>query len=380
VPAPHRQGDSVVKVRRVVEVLEKIAPPELAAEWDNVGLLVGDPNADVERMMLCVDLTTPVLAEAVRSRAQMVLAYHPVIFKPVARVTAGAAPPVYEAIRAGLAVYCPHTALDAAPGGTNDVLAECVGLTDARPLKDVAGQQRCKIVVFAPPEAFEAISEAAFAVGAGRIGNYTHCSFRSDGAGTFQGGTGSRPATGQAGRLEQVQEMRVEVIAPRSSLPAVVTAVRAAHPYEEPPIDVYPLEPEPAGAGMGRIGELARPVQASTLIERVKKATGVKHPLVAAPDGRTVLRAKVRKAACCVGSCGSLFRAAARRGATFYLTGEMRHHDALAATAAGMTVVCLGHSNSERIALPRLAERIREALPGLHVARSRADRDPFQAA
>ncbi len=365
-----------MKVRDIVEVLEHIAPPELAAEWDNVGLLIGDDDADVRKLMLTIDLTPEVLTEAGRGQADMVMAYHPLIFRPLARLTASDAPVAYAATRRGLAVYSMHTALDAADGGTNDVLAEVLGLRDTRPLEPVAGDDECKIVSFVPSEDLSRVAEAAFEAGAGRVGDYSECAFFCHGVGSFRGGEGSHPTVGQPGRHEAAEELRFETVAPRSLARGVVSAVRDAHPYEEPVVDVYPLVAGAAVAGMGRIGKLDRPVTAGTLINRVKKALGLKRMLVAgrpAGDGQP----KIETAACCAGSCGSLFKAASAAGAGFYLTGEMRHHDALAAAQAGMTVVCTGHSNSERIALCRLAERLGAEMPKLNVAVSKQDRDPF---
>ena len=191
--------------------------------------------------------------------------------------------------------------------------------------------------------------------------------------GTFRGEEGSSPAVGRAGKREQVEEFRLEVVAPRDDLAAVLAAVRAAHSYETPAIDVYPLEDVPAGVGMGRIGELARAVTVGSLVGRLKRALGLERVLLAGPT-----RGKVKLVACCAGSCGELFHSAAGAGAGAYVTGEMRHHDSLAAAAAGMTCICVGHSNSERIVLPSLRGRIRQAVAGLDVRISRADRDPQQ--
>lgn len=362
-----------MKVSNIVQVLETLAPPELAAEWDNVGLLVGKAGATANKLLLCIDLTEQVLAEAVAAKAQMVLAYHPVIFKPLPRVTADDSPVVYAAARRGLGVYCMHTGLDAAKGGTNDVLAELLGLVDCRPLEPAAAGERCKIVVFVQAENLSQVSEAAFAAGAGRIGNYFDCSFFAPGTGTFRGGEQTHPTVGLAGRREAIEELRLEFVAPQARAGEVVSAVRAAHTYEEPAIDVYPLAAVPDGCGMGRIGRLKRPATAKALIARIKKATGLKNMLVAAGAS-----GKVTTAACCAGSCGSLFKPAAAGGATFYLTGEMRHHDALAASAAGMTCVCLGHSNSERMVLDDLRRQLKTALAGVRITISKRDRDPFQ--
>lgn len=362
-----------VRVEEVCSVLEAIAPPALAAEWDNVGLLIGERSAAVRRLLLTIDLTGRVLREARQARAGMVMAYHPVIFKPLARLTAEDSPAAYAAARMGLAVYSMHTALDAAPGGTNDVLAEAVGLSDTSPLVRSMRSGQYKVVVFVPPGDLPRVAEAAFATGAGRIRNYSECSFCTPGIGTFRGGRGARPTIGRAGRREEVEEWRLEMLVPKGKLAEVLEAVRGVHSYETPAVDVYPLQDAPAGAGMGRIGRLPRPASLKALIGRVKRALRVGKLLVAGGSA-----GPVRTVACCAGSGGSLFRSAIAAGAEAYVTGQMRHHDALAAAAAGLAVICVGHSNSERITLPRLAGRIREALPALKVSVSRADRDPFE--
>ncbi|HUT60528.1 MAG TPA: Nif3-like dinuclear metal center hexameric protein [Phycisphaerae bacterium] len=372
-----------MKVSDIIRALESLAPPSLAAEGDNVGLTVGDPSANVTKLLLCVDLTEPVLAEAAAARAGMVMSYHPVIYRPVHRVTATDAPMAYAAARRGLAVYSVHTALDAAPGGANDALAEIMGLRNCRPLEPLVRRDQCKLVAFVPPEDLSRVADAAFAAGGGRIGKYHDCAFFSHGIGAFCGGPGTHPKIGHSGEHEATEEIRLELVAARSCVDEVCAAMRAAHSYETPAIDVYPLEDYPDGCGLGRVGKPTPPVSASVLITRIKKATGLKRVLVAQPPtrGRRAKAARrVATAACCAGACGSLFGRAIEAGATFYLTGEMRHHDALAATRGGMTVVCLGHSNSERIALAHLADGLKQMLPKLKVAVSKSDSDPFEIA
>jgi len=364
-----------MRVKDIARSLDEIAPPVLAAEWDNVGLLVGDGQATVRTLLLCIDLTREVLAEAFRARAQMVMAYHPVIFKPISHVTADAEPVVYAAVRRGVAVYSTHTALDAAAGGTNDVLADVLGLQDRRALAP-AGEDKCKIIVFLPASDLPAVMKAAFDAGAGIIGNYHGCSYLGHGRGTFFGLEGTHPTVGQAGRHETVEEVRLEMVAPRAKVQAIDAAIRAAHSYETPAIDLYSLESVSSdNLGLGRVGRLLRPVKLATLIARVKKTLGVRRVLLAGTGRKDRL---VRTAAVAAGSAGALWQAADQAGATLYLTGEMRHHDALAATAAGMNVVCAGHSHTERITLQRLARRLLEHRPRLRVVLSKQDRDPFE--
>lgn len=366
-----------MKVSRIIEAMEKIAPLSLAEEWDNVGLLIGDAMATTNTLLLTIDLTPAVIEEARRKKARMVMAYHSIIFRPISRLTAEATPAAYEAARRGLAVYSPHTAMDSAIGGTNDVLAEAMGLMETSPLAPAAGEKQCSVVVFSPPSDLRAVAAAAFAAGAGRIGNYTECSFFSHGVGTFRGGEGSNPTIGKPGRHETAEELRVEFIAPLYKLASVCQAIRKAHSYETPAIDAYPLADIPSGCGIGRIGRMKRPTTLRSLIARLKRAAGVKGVLAALPRGQG-LNQSVKTAACLAGSCDSIFRNAIAGGATVLVTGEMRHHYALEAAARGLAVICLGHSNSERMTLHRLKTRLSANLPGLRIMVSEEDSDPFQ--
>jgi dinuclear metal center YbgI/SA1388 family protein len=359
-----------MRVADLVRAMETIAPTELAAHWDNVGLLVGDAHAEAARVLLAIDCTREVLAEAQREGCGAVVAYHPPIFQAQKRFVAGAI--AFEAARAGVAVYSPHTALDVAEGGTNDVLADAVGLRDRRALQRAEVRDaEVKLVTFVPAEHVERVSEAVFAAGAGRIGNYTSCSFRSTGTGTFFGEEGASPAVGRAGRLELAAEVRVETIVPLGRVDAAVQALRATHPYEEPAFDLVRLARSAGGRGFGRVGAVD-PAPVRELVDRVKEALGAVHVLVAGPLDRSVSRAAV-----CAGSAGDLLGDVIASGAELLVTGELRHHDALRAAAAGLTAVCTLHSVSERVALGALGGRLEALLPGARVLQSKADREPF---
>jgi len=365
-----------MRISEVAQTLQRIAPPAYAEPWDNVGLLVGDAMRPCRRILLCIDLTAEVLAEARQVKAQLVMAYHPVIFKPLPRVTSRAAPVVYDAVRAGVAVYSVHTAFDAAIGGANDALADALGMSsDRRPLRPRCAEGAFKVVVYAPADELPAIQAAAFSAGAGAFGptsNYTECGFHTDGVGTFFGSAKAAPAVGRKGRREAVAEVRWETICPRGKLPAVLAAITSAHSYEEPAIDVFAMTDAPVGVGMGRVGALTRPMSLQTMLTRIRKACGAGRLLLAGPKRR-----KVAMLAVSCGSAGGMFRDAVAAGADLYVTGELRHHDALAAAAAGLTVACVGHSHSERLAMRTLARRLKRELPKLEIRRSRVDRDPF---
>jgi dinuclear metal center YbgI/SA1388 family protein len=354
----------------LIGILERIAPTHLAESWDNVGLIVGDPQQDVSRILLTIDYTAPVATEARKLGCQLAIAYHPPLFHPLKKITAPS--PIWRAIRDGIALYSPHTALDVADGGTNDMLADAIGLIDTQPLRPTTGQPaQCKLIVFVPENAVEKVSQAIFDAGAGEIGNYRCCSFQGLGTGTFLGNEASNPAVGKAGQLERAAEIRLETVLPLEKVAPVLRAMRQAHPYEEPAFDLVQLAAPPTGKGMGRVGLLRSPVSRSEIFHRIKEALQLQHLLIAGPQEGIVKRAAV-----CAGACGEFLDDAIAAKADLYLTGEMRHHDALKAAANGLTVACTLHSNSERPVLNRLRDRlIAEAKVTAEI--SKEDKDPF---
>ena len=362
-----------MKLSEVMKTLEAIAPTPFAEAWDNVGLLVGDPQQEVSRAMLCIDYAGEVACEAAGEKCDLIVAYHPPLFHPVKRlVMGGDGSAVFDAIRRGVAIYSPHTALDVAEGGTNDLLADAIGLTARGPLRVAKPQaEQLKLVTFVPAEHVEQVATELFEAGAGRIGDYTQCSFRSPGTGTFFGEPGTNPSVGERGKLERVAEVRLEMVVPVAKLGAVLSALGKVHPYEEPAFDLVPLAAPPLSVGQGRLGTTPA-VSRSVVFDRIKKALGVEKLLIAGP-----LDGQITSAVCCAGSGGEFLDDALAAKAQLYLSGEIRHHDALKAAAAGMTVVCTLHSNSERAVLKRLSERLLKDLPGLGVMMSRKDRDPF---
>jgi dinuclear metal center YbgI/SA1388 family protein len=347
----------------LADQLNAIAPPSLAEPWDNVGLLAGDRAVPVNKVGFCIDLTPPVLAEAIDAGCGIIVAYHPPIFKPMKRLVGGV---VFDAIRQNVAIYAPHTALDVAEGGTNDVLADLVGIGPVRsPLKLAEVPTWAKLVTFVPRENVDAVAEALWAAGCGGQGEYTRCSVRHDVVGTFRPGDAANPTLGEVGQDERVAETRLEVIVPPGGEADAVAALRRSHPYEEPAFDLFNRQPTHA-TGLGRRGDLAEPTTRGQLIADLKRKLNLPHVLVAGPiDG------PAESAAVCAGSGGDLWQAAG--GCDIYVTGELRHHDALAAAAAGLTVVCLLHSNSERPTLPHVARQ----LVGVETHQLTADRDPL---
>ncbi len=358
-------------VEDLAQAVEAIAPSRWAEPWDNVGLLIGDRAAPLSAALLCIDLSNEVVAEAEREGCQAVVAYHPPIFEGLKKITAGT--PVYTALRAGLAVVTPHTALDVAPGGTNDALCDLLELEDRGPLRAAAvSDGAVKLVVFVPAEALEKVSAALFAAGAGHIGDYHSCSFRIPGTGTFFGGADTQPKVGERGRLEEVSELRLETVVPARAVPAVVRALRASHPYEEPAFDLVKLQAPPEAVGIGRIGTPRGKPSREQLVQRFKQALGGAPLLVAGSMSGTAKRVAV-----CAGAGGELLAEAMAQKADAFVTGELRHHDALRAARRGMLVICARHSASERPGLTALRQLLGARLPEVRLVLSQADQEPF---
>ncbi len=363
-------------INEIAQAVEQVAPLGLAQGWDNVGFLLGDPAKSIKKVLITIDTTMAVVEEAKTFGADLILSYHPVIWDGLKRVTAdGETANVYELIRSGIGVYSIHTALDVAAGGVNDALAEILGIENPEPIGDFvadpAGPQY-KVITFVPADDVNAVAEALYAAGAGAIGNYSHCGFQTAGTGTFKPLAGANPAIGQCGKIERVNEIRLESVVPSGKVAAVIAALRAAHPYETPAFDVFRHHDVENKTGLGRMGMLKKPLSMDEAIAHIKAVTGCKAVGLVGPQRRTV-----RKAAVCAGSCGKIVNSVMAAGCDLYLTGELKHHQALAAQEAGLTCICLSHTVSERFALKFLAKQLKKQIKNVTIRISTKDKDPF---
>ena len=369
-------------IGELVLAMEAVAPARLAADWDRVGLLAGDASRPLRRALLCIDLTRETLQEALRLRCQAVVAYHPPIFQPLARLTAW--DPQQEllmrCIERGVALLSPHTALDAVRGGVTDWLADMLGRGERRPIEpapDGRSGERLKVVTFVPEYAVQAVREAMATAGAGHIGAYSECSFELRGEGTFKAGPDTRPTIGKAGRRVRVPEVQLSMVCGERQRAAVLRAVREAHPYEEAPIEVHRLEPGPdPHEGHGRIVHLDKALTTAQVALRMRRGLGLRAgALQLVESGRARRHTRIGLVP---GAGFSLWAKAADQGCTLFITGEARHHDQLAARARGCDLLLGGHSQTERGYLPHLAASLKPHLPGVGLIVSRADRPPFR--
>ncbi|MBM4160821.1 MAG: Nif3-like dinuclear metal center hexameric protein [Ignavibacteria bacterium] len=331
------------------------APRWAASERDNVGLQVGHRLRSVKRILVALDVTAEVVSEAARKKVDLIVSHHPLLFRPPSSITSSdrVGRLVLTLAQKKIAVFSAHTNLDSARDGVSFSLARVLGLQRIRflaPLKDTL----VKLAVFVPEGHAEGVTSAMTTAGAGVIGNYTSCSFRLKGTGTFRGAQDSKPFVGRALQLESVDEVRLEMIVPRARLRDVIAAMKSAHPYEEVAYDVYPLQNEDPNFGMGAIGELPRPVTLKSLLNRTKRRLN-------AEALRYVghLNRRVRRVAVCGGSGSELLNEAIAAGADVFLTADIRYH-AFHEAQDRIALVDAGHWETEHPALAAIERRLRE--------------------
>lgn len=364
-----------IKAKDIIKYMEELAPVSLAEDYDNVGLLIGSRESTVERIFVCLDVTSKTVYEAVAKKADLIVSHHPVIFKGLKRINEDDPKGniIYKLIRNNIGVYSAHTNLDVAHGGVNNYLSSILGLKDIISLKDYKAEKLYKVVVFVPHESVDAVRDAMSRAGAGWIGNYSDCSFMTAGTGTFRPLEGTNPYIGTTGNLEKVDEYRIETVVSQRNLKKVIEAMIKVHPYEEVAYDVYPLEIKGRQYGMGNVGVLDKPKSLDEFIAVVKEKLGVKNVRVIGETNKEIEKVAV--------FCGSFDRdvmEAAKSKADVLVTGDVKYHDAVDMLEIGMCVIDAGHFNTERIIADRLAQLIKENFPEVEVIKSNMEEDPFK--
>ncbi|MCQ4086132.1 Nif3-like dinuclear metal center hexameric protein [Saccharibacillus sp. JS10] len=342
------------KGQTVIQLMEKFAPKSLAVDNDKIGLQLGTLNKEIKKVLVALDVTPEVVDEAIELGANLIIAHHAIIFRPLPHLrTDTPMGALYEKlIKNDIAVYISHTNLDVAEGGINDWMADLVGIVEPKPLEELQSESLYKWVVYAPKTHAEQVLNAMLNAGAGAIGDYSHCSFSADGTGTFLPGESTKPFQGSVGKLEQVEEVRLETVLPESIRSKAIQAMLKAHPYEEVAYDLYPLEQKGKSFGLGRIGKLQQPMTLGELTDVVKKGFDVPMARVVGDPKRTI-----KKAAVLGGSGSRYIHHAIRQGADVLITGDIDYHTAHDALMAGLTIIDPGH-NSEKIMKLGVANKI----------------------
>lgn len=353
-----------VRVADVTRAVLDAFPAERAEAWDRVGLLAGDPEASVTGVLLALDPTVEAVRAAARSGANVVVTHHPAFLQPPNRVVpapAGAGGAVYEAVSRGVALINAHTNLDRDERAQR-LIPEALGLVPVRPV-ETSLQPLALVTVYAPPSHGSRLAAAMEAAGAGRIGDYAGCSFTGTGVGSFTPGAGTNPCIGLPGEPSSADEIRLEMVCPRNRAGQVVAAAVAAHPYEEPLVTAVDVEVARNGSALGMLSVPAQgeSLKVATLAALASRVFGVA-PRVWGPADTPV-----NSIATATGSAGSLIEAALEAGADALVAGEVRYHDALDASARGLSVIELGHDVSEW-PLVGLLEEVVKAIAGIDPA------------
>lgn len=369
-----------LNAQKLMRYLEELAPKRLALDWDNVGLQVGSPKAEVNKILVALDVNEDVLAEAAGAGADFIITHHPLFFHPLTAVRTDLRPGtlIAEALAKGIGIYAAHTNLDLAGGGVNDALAKRLELTDVKILQSRGHQALEKITVFVPADFADAVRDALSSAGAGWIGNYSHCTFQTAGTGTFIPREGANPYLGTAGKLERVDEVRLETIVPAHLREQAVRAMLKAHPYEEAAYDLYALANEGEAYGLGRVGKTAKTMTLEEFSSHVKEKLSLRVLRVAGDP-----RLAVNKVAVCGGNGGDLIQAAVYAGADVLVTGDVKYHQAGDALAMGLAVADAGHDATETVVIPALCSYLQQKLPadGYHqveVIASKIDLNPWK--
>jgi dinuclear metal center YbgI/SA1388 family protein len=360
-----------MRLADLIAHLDSWYDPRWAESWDRVGLVCGDPDQEVRRVLLAVDPVMTVVDEALAHEVDLVVVHHPLLLSPVSSVAATTPKGrvLHRLIASGTALFTAHTNADVPVDGVNDAIAGALGLREPTVLLPTDGGGLDKVVVFVPAEHADQVRRAITAAGAGAIGAYDSCTFSTPGEGRFRPLDGAVPAIGQVGELEVVREVRVEAVCPRPLRRRIVDALRAAHPYEEPAFDVVELADPPGGPstgtlppatrGHGRVGTLDEEISLRDFAERVAGAfPSTAHGVRVAGDAER----RVRTVAVGAGSGESLLEEARRSGADVFVTSDLKHHRAGEfLEEGGPALVDIAHWAAEWSWLPVVAAKVREA-------------------
>jgi dinuclear metal center YbgI/SA1388 family protein len=346
-----------MQIQRIIDWMVELAPPHLAANWDNVGLMVGDPTREVKGISLAVDPTLEAIEATIAAGHNLLITHHPLLFKAPKSLDLRKEPgrSIERLIKHDVALYAAHTNLDVT--AVNLALAQILGLKGSEVLDRSGFDPDYKVAVFVPVAEVPRVQEAAWAAGAGQSARYERASYDLPARGTFKPRAGSDPAEGKPGVQEESDERRLEFLVPARVLSAVKKAIAQAHPYEEPAMDVIQLHGGGEPTGFGCVGDLETPRTLGELAAHVKAALGLPAVRVVGPADRPI-----RRVAWLGGSGGDYFPQALARGAEAYITGEVRHHAALDGLAAGLCYIEVGHVGSEQPVVPYLETFLRGKL------------------
>ncbi len=360
-----------MKIKEITAHLESIAPPVLQEDYDNAGLLAGDPEWDCRGALCSLDCTEEIIGEAIERNCNLVVAHHPVIFRGLKKINGGnyVERTLIKAIQNNIAIYAIHTNLDNVKNGVNGKIASLLGLHDLSVLMS-RENSLCKLFTFVPLAKADEVRNALFSAGGGHIGNYSECSFNAEGFGTFRAGENTKPFVGEKNVQHREPELRIEIVFPAWLQNQMISALKSAHPYEEPAYDLVNLGNEHAHTGSGMVGVLKEPITEKEFIDQLKKI--FKTPLV---RHSKFLGKKILKVALCGGAGSFLIRQAITAGAQAFVTADIKYHEFFNADNH-LLLADIGHYESEQFTIALLHDLLVEKFPTFAVLKTKLDTNP----
>ncbi|MFA8449428.1 MAG: Nif3-like dinuclear metal center hexameric protein [Bacteroidales bacterium] len=345
-------------IKEVTNCIENKAPLMLQESYDNAGLIIGDPNQNIHKILICVDVTEEVLKEAIQNSCDLIISHHPLIFSGLKKLNNQNITQriVSKAIKNNIAIYAAHTNLDNVIHGVNGILAQKLGLTKNKILSPKKGLLQ-KLVTFVPIEYLEKMQDTLAKAGAGTIGNYDSCSFTVKGTGSFRASSECKPFVGEQGKLHREEEIRLETIFPKWKRSTIINELIKNHPYEEVAYDIYDVDLSHPSIGSGIIGFLPEQENVKLFLNKVKDISGcsiIRHS--------TLNKDKIQKVAICGGSGSFLISDAIRSDADIFITGDVKYHDFFEADNK-IIIADIGHYESEQFSVELLSSYIKEKFP-----------------
>jgi dinuclear metal center YbgI/SA1388 family protein len=362
----------MIKISQITDFLETIAPRNYQENYDNSGLLTGQPGWNVGSVLVTLDCTEEVVDEAIRQKCNLIVAHHPIVFKGLKKFTGQTYVErvIIKAIKNDIAIYAIHTNLDNVYQGVNKKIAELLGLTNLKilsPRKETLSH----LITFVPKKNTEEVLDALHQAGAGNIGNYKNCSFVSGGTGTFMPTGDAKPHSGSIGKLEKAEEDRVEVIFPVYLEKQVLQALKKTHPYEEVAFYLTHLQNENQEVGAGMIGQLPvaeEPIDFLKRLKKVMRAACVKHTVLGTN--------KIKKIALCGGSGSFLVNQAISAGADLYISADFKYHEFFDAENK-IIIADIGHYESEQYTKDLIVEVLKKKFPTFAIIFSEVITNPI---
>ena len=358
-------------IKDITNFLQTVAPPSLQEDYDNAGLITGNLNTSCTGIIISLDCTEEIVYEAISKNCNLIVAHHPIIFKGLKKINGNSyvERTIINAIKNDIAIYAIHTNLDNVITGVNGKIAEMIGLNNVRilsPKKDILQ----KLAVFVPAEYEAKLSEALFAAGAGNIGNYSECSFKSPGTSTYTPGENADPFSGKMGERSIDDEVKVEVIFPVWLQQKIIQAMKDNHPYEEVAHDIYELKNHFQEVGSGLIGELKEPINEKDLFQQLKRVFNlrlIKHT--------ALLDRPCKKIAICGGAGSFLINMAKAAGADVYITSDLKYHEFFDADKQ-MVLADIGHFESEQFTIDLLFDLLSNKFPNFAILKTGVNTNP----